>query len=75
MKLKLLSLLFCSAFIFGQNTQNNPTSNHGINLSNSEQFFPHLIITVPVREHLDKDIGRIGQIMISPLIWTRIKEI
>ncbi|QDP84923.1 M1 family metallopeptidase [Chryseobacterium sp. SNU WT5] len=29
MKLKLLSLLFCSAFIFGQNTQNNPTSNHG----------------------------------------------
>lgn len=29
MKIKLLGLLFCSAFLFGQNIQNNPTSNHG----------------------------------------------
>ncbi len=29
MKFKLLTLLFCSVFVFGQNIQNNPTSNHG----------------------------------------------
>ena len=29
MKFKILTLLFCSVFVFGQNIQNNPTSNHG----------------------------------------------
>jgi hypothetical protein len=29
MKFKIATLLFCSAFAFGQNIQNNPTSNHG----------------------------------------------
>ena len=29
MKFKILALFFCSVFLFGQNIQNNPTSNHG----------------------------------------------
>lgn len=29
MKLKILGLLLCSVFLFAQNIQNNPTSNHG----------------------------------------------